>query len=241
MKMREFLNTFFREESQGISDLSRIYRKLMILHKDKSLKKIMVTSALSFEGKSTFATLFALTLAKFNKTKILLVDGDFRKPKIHEYFNLPRKTGLSELILDKTPVDICCKATMLENLRVMTCGDVKDTLVLMTQMLMINELFDKITTIFDHIIIDCPPVMPVSEPVLLAKDMDGILLVVKAGKTQREIVKHTVDLLKGAGGNILGVILNDCGQSLPYYYYRSYYYKYYNKDMKSIKKRLVEA
>ncbi len=239
MKMREYLKTFLNDESHGISDFSRIYRKLMILHKDNPLKKLMVTSAVSFEGKSTVAAIFASTLANFNKTKILLIDGDFRKPKIHTYFNLPKNNGLSELILNKAPIDACCKTTHIENLRVMTCGNFIESFVLMSQLGTINEIFDKITTAFDHIIIDCPPVMPVSEPVLMAKDMDGILLVVKAGTTQREIVKHTVDLLEGAGGNILGVILNDCGHTLPYYYH-PYYYKYYSKNMNSRKKRFVE-
>lgn len=229
MRMKEYLSIFFDHDSQGIIDLSRIYRKLMVLYANNPLKKIMITSSISFEGKSTIATLFALTMAKFNRKETLLIDADFRKPQIQGFFDLPKKMGLAELVLKQANLEECCKPSNLPNLKIMTCGEVKDAAIGLLEFERINEILNQITTSFEFIVIDSPPVMLVGDSVLFAREMDGILLVVKAGNTQREVVKYTVDLLNGAGGKIIGVILNDLGRNLPYYY-RPYYYQYYHKN-----------
>lgn len=228
MKMNVYLNTFFNDDSMGFFDLSRIYRKLMILHENSTLKKIMVTSALSFEGKSTVATLLAVTIAKFNEQPTVIIDADFRKPRIHNFFDLPKQTGFAELIARQADIDHCCKETKFPNLKVMTCGEINNAFIGLLELVRIHEVLDQLQDRFHCVIVDCPPVMLVGDSVMFAKEMDGIVLVVKSGDTQREVARYAVDLLHGVGGRIIGVILNDHGRTLPYYYH-PYYYKYYSK------------
>lgn len=226
--MNEYLDKFFKDDSMGFFDLSRIYRKLMILHENSLIRKLMITSALSFEGKSTIATLLAITIAKFDQRATVIIDADFRKPRIHNFFDLPKKMGFAEIIAKQADINDCCKETKFHNLKVITSGEINNASIGLIELVRINEILNQLKEQFNCVIIDCPPVMLVGDSVMFAKEMDGILLVIKAGKTQREVAKYAADLLRGAGGQIVGVILNDLGHTLPYYYH-PYYYKYYSK------------
>ena len=96
----------------------------------------------------------------------------------------------------------------------------------------LNDLFTEFKFYFDTIVVDCAPAIPVSDPLILSSEMDGALLVVKAGKTPRELVKRASDLMEDAGIMIFGVVLNNAENVLPYYYNYKYGYHQYQTNMR---------
>ena len=100
----------------------------------------------------------------------------------------------------------------------------------------LREIFEELKFYFDFIVVDVPPVIPVSDPVIIAGEVDGTLLVVRAGSTPKDVVKRSLNFLRNAKVNLLGVVLNNLDEVLPYYYSAHYYgYKYYNKPGQTIK------
>lgn len=241
----QYIKKFVESDLPAISDFSRFYHNIFRDGENLHLKKIMITSAVSGEGKSTIASLFAVTLAKYRRSKILLIDLDFRKPKIHTHFNLHNNSGFYDALMRKkstkvkypdiafieaqdgeTSIFKYIKPTIIDNLKVITSGRVPRSFTGFVDTSKIKDIFDELSKYFTVIIIDSPPVIPISEPVRLAREMDGIVILIRAGKTARELTKRSVDLLQNAGGKILGVVLNDLEKVLPYYYPN---YKYYNE------------
>jgi Mrp family chromosome partitioning ATPase len=97
------------------------------------------------------------------------------------------------------------------------------------------NIVDELKFYFDFVVIDSPPVIPVSDPLLMGDKVDGVIMVVRAGSTQREVVKRAVDLLKNAAINLYGIVVNDYDDVLPYYYKDRYYSYHYSspEDMKT--------
>jgi len=197
------------------------------------MKNFLVTSATVGEGKSIIASFLAITISKYRETHTLLVDCDLRRPKIHRLFGLEQEQGISEVLGGEIPLKSGFKDTPMRNLKVLTSGKQIRSPAKLFNSLRIKEVFAEMKFYFDAIIVDCAPVIPVSDPLILSNEMDGVLLVVRAGKTQREVVKRAADLMRDAGVNILGVILNNMERALPYYYdYKYYGYHYHKKKEK---------
>lgn len=100
----------------------------------------------------------------------------------------------------------------------------------------LREIFEELKFYFDFIIVDVPPVIPVSDPILIASEVDSTLVVVRAGNTPREVAKRAINFLKNSKINVLGIVMNNLDEVLPYYYSSKYYsYKYYNKSDQQVK------
>ena len=195
------------------------------------MKNFLITSATVGEGKSIIASFLAITISKYRETNTLLVDCDLRRPKIHKLFGLEQQGGFFEVMSGEISLKSSFKDTPINNLKILTSGKQTRSPAELFNSLRLKDLFAEMKFYFDAIIVDCAPVIPVSDPLILSNEMDGVLLVVRAGKTQREVVKRATDLMKDAGVNILGVILNNMERALPYYYdYKYYGYHYYRKE-----------
>lgn len=228
-KFKSILSVYQKESPAG-TEFRRLFSNIKAKARDQKIQSIMVTSAMVGEGKSLTCSLLAITIAELTRLKVALVDFDLRRPKISFYFGLDKEIGVSDVLTGKSTMKLVSQKTAIPNLTVITSGiqDVSPSEMLDQENM--AGFFQELRFYFDYVIIDSPPVVPVSDPLILSEYVDGVLLVVKGGTTQREVVSRAANLLINAKVNILGVILNDYGDVLPYYYKHRYYgYDYYRK------------
>lgn len=228
---------FYSAELPFATEFRRLLLRLKKSNNKPELKSLLITSAMLSEGKSTICSFLAVTAARQKGTKVLLIDADLRRPSVHKYFAISRDNGLSDILVDNhNPVDMI-KNTEMENLHVLTAGKRIPSPADVFDAVAIGKIVDEMKFYYDIILVDCAPVLPVSDPMLLAPMLDGIALVVKAGDTQREIVERAVEILNSSNNKIMGVVLNNMNNSLPYYYdYNYYYYEESGKKKKAKQK-----
>ena len=212
------------------SSIATEYRRLLYnIRKqiDKSvIKSIMITSAVGGEGKSTISALLAITAAR-KGLKTILMDCDFRKPTLHVLFGMSREKGMTEILSDGLPIKGATKKTEQEHLDVITAGRPTPHPSELFDSRAIGSIVEELKFFYDYAIIDTPPIIPVSDPMLLAPEMDGSLLIVKAGSTAREVVQRAAEIMNSNTSKLLGVVMNNANKSLPYYYdYSKYRYSY---------------
>jgi len=218
---RKITDQYDGESASGTEFRRLLHNMLNSSYLPEDGKSFLVTSATTGEGKSTIASSLSITASVYKSKKTLLIDADLRRPVLHRFFGYQRERGLREDSL---------KSTQNENLWVLTSGThfPKPTQLFDSQKL--PELLAEARFYFALIIIDCAPVIPVSDALLLGREVDGVVMVVKAGETPREVSKRACDLVHESGANLLGVTLNNVKEALPYYYnYRYYGYRYSSK------------
>jgi tyrosine-protein kinase Etk/Wzc len=192
---------------------------------------ICITSSAPKEGKTTTIANLAITLAQTD-AKTVLIDLDLRRPMIAKIFNADKNMGMSDYLIDSNlSIDKILKTTAIPNLDIITSGYIPPNpseILASTRMdVVLNELRKK----YDYILLDAPPVIAVTDALILAKKADMMLLVVKIGQTEKDIAKRTKELMSNVGATIAGAIANGIearkyyrGYSYYYYYYSYYYY-----------------
>jgi capsular exopolysaccharide synthesis family protein len=218
---------YYDQESAYATEFRRLLHNINGAVGSDKAKCILVTSSMLSEGKSTVVAFLALTAARHKRRKTLLVDCDLRRPTLHTLFAVPREHGMVEALIEGKKVKDVIKKTTEPNLDIITAGQAVPRPSDAFETAKIRELLDEARFYYDLILVDCAPVLPVSDPMMLASEMDGVLLVVKAGSTQREVAKRAANLLQTEKSRFLGVVLNNLSNVLPYYYSDSYYgYEY---------------
>ncbi|MFN3647989.1 MAG: GumC family protein [Armatimonadota bacterium] len=201
---------------------------------DAPLSRLQVTSASKGEGKTVTAANLATALAMDGK-RVILMDADLRRPAVHRVFNLPNTPGLTEALTGTKSVQEVIRPTEIENLRVVTSGAIPPNPAELLGSAAFDSVLERLEAEADIVVVDSPPCMPVTDPLILAGRMDGVLLVLRVGQTRRGAIRHVSDLLHRAHARILGVVYNristERGSS---YYYQNYYYyhgdDYYGDD-----------
>lgn len=221
--MRSSILEEYDIESPEATEFRRLYSRLRRTGEGEPVTSVLITSAVRGEGKSTTAAYLAMTVARYRKTKTLLVDGDLRKPRIHDLFQLRNQPGLSEVLAGAASLKSCFKSTSLEDLKVLTAGGARLSPAESFDSDRMKDVFEEMRFYFDMIIVDAAPVIAVSDPIILGSEVGGVLLVVMAGKTPREVVRRARDILVDSKVKILGVVLNNVDEVLPYYYDYRYY------------------
>ena len=199
---------------------------------DTPLRSLVVTSAVATEGKTTTAANLAVVMAQAGN-RIVLVDGDLRRPSAHKLFGLSNGTGLTTaLVEDPRALNGYLQETGIENLRVLTAGPIPPNPQELLGSQRMKELLRRLEEEADIVVLDTPPTLVVSDANVLAARASGVLMVVNAGKTRRAAVRQAVEGLRKVGANVLGCVLNMVstrgGRSS--YYYSSYYYSHYYGD-----------
>ncbi|OGC89758.1 MAG: hypothetical protein A2W25_02625 [candidate division Zixibacteria bacterium RBG_16_53_22] len=226
--------SFYNKESSVGTEFRRLYSNIKNLSTNRKLQTIMVTSAMVGEGKSLTSSLLAVTIAELTKLKVALVDFDLRRPKINLYFGIGESEGIGNVLSGESTLKLVSRKTIIPNLTVIPSGRLKGVPSDFLDQSTVANIFQELRFYFDYVIIDSPPIIPISDPLLLAEHVDGVLLVVRGGTTQREVVQRAANLLTNSKINVLGVILNDFEEVLPYYYKEKYYgYHYHQKVLKS--------
>lgn len=184
---------------------------------DDEYRVIVVTSSVPGEGKSTTAGNLAIALAQ-SGNKVLLVDCDMRKPSIHKKFKISNAAGTAELLLRKKSFEEVAN-DYNENLTIITAGKIppnpSEMLASRAMTAFIKEMKDE----FKYIILDTPPLQAVTDAQVLSTKADGVLLVVRAGSTKKELVSNSVDLINKVHGKVIGTVLNGVENKRNNYYY----------------------
>ncbi|MCG0274841.1 MAG: CpsD/CapB family tyrosine-protein kinase [Thermosediminibacteraceae bacterium] len=220
-----------------VSEAFRMLRtNLQFASVDRPLKKIMVTSSVPQEGKSTVIANLAICIASAG-SKVLLVDADLRRPNIYKLFLLENYKGLSNLLAENLPKDAVINKTKVENLHVITSGPVPPNPAEILGSARMKNFLDQVASEYDMVLIDAPPVNSVADASILSSLVDGVILVVEAGSTEREAAIVAKQQLEKVNARILGVVLNKVKQEKSGGYY--YYYYYYGEEGKKRKKKKI--
>jgi capsular exopolysaccharide synthesis family protein len=190
---------------------------------------VLITSAGPSEGKTITTLNLGIAMAQAG-SKVMILDCDMRRPQIHKAFGLAKDRGISNLLVGSEDVDGALVHTPIPNLDVIPCGPIPPNPSEMLGSKRMAALLDRLRKGYTHILIDSPPVTAVTDPVVLSKSVDGVLLVIRAGDTAREIVRNSVAQFQRVGANILGAILNGIDVGRDKYYYYQYYHYYYGED-----------
>lgn len=168
---------------------------------------ILVTSAVPQEGKSVSASNLGLSLAELNK-RVLVIDADLRRPRQAEYFDIANGAGLSNVLAGQVPVEDVIQPWGDVKLSVLPSGEIPPNPAELLGSAAMSELIERLRPEFDHIIIDSPPILPVTDATVLAGQVDGVVLVVRLSKTSRQTLSETIVVLETAEALPIGVIAN---------------------------------
>ncbi len=208
---------------------------LLFMSPDQPLRRLLVTSSGPQEGKTTTAISLAIAMAQ-SGSRVLLVDTDMRRPRLHRAFGVSNEVGLSTAVVGEAPIDGCVKSTEVPNLWVLPCGPLPPNPAELLHASRFQEIREALSGRFDRVIYDSPPLAAVSDAAVLSTQVDGTLLVLKAGRTTRELAQRAVAALQSVNARITGAVLNDLDLESPEYGYYSYYYYrrgYYGEDKPS--------
>ncbi|OFI37293.1 chromosome partitioning protein [Arthrobacter sp. SW1] len=189
---------------------------------------IMVTSSLPSEGKTTTATNIAITFSQAGQ-RVVLIDADLRRPTVGEYMGLDRNAGLTTALLGRAGVDDLLQKWGEDELYVLTSGQIPPN---PSELLASDEMLQLVRHLelkFDVVIIDAPPLLPVTDAAVLSQHVDGVVLVVNSQNTRQAQVERSLASLELVNASVLGVILN----MLPFKGVDSYAYSYHNLENES--------
>ncbi len=192
-------------------------------------KSLLITSSLPSEGKTTTATNTAISLAQTG-ARVLIIDADMRRPRLHSIFGIENGLGLSSLLaseLTDQNVTAAIQQDERTKLHLLTSGPVPPNPAELIGSEQMATLLKLLQTKFTHVVVDSPPIASFTDGVLIASLVDGVILVVHAGKSSRQVVRRSRLLLQEIGAKIFGVVLNNVNLHTKenYYYYQSYYHR----------------
>ncbi len=196
--------------------------------KTDSGKVIVITSAAPGEGKTTTSINLAITFAQMG-ARVLLLDCDLRKPRVHRYLELKRKNGVSNLLCGFCSLDEAIQKNVRDNLDVLPAGEIPPNPAELTATDIFGNVIAELKQKYDYIFIDTPPVTVVTDAAIIMKHSMGVVMVVRHNVTTFDILDNAMEAIKNAGVKVLGVIMlgaEDKGKKYGYYKSRKHGYKY---------------
>ncbi|MDN4495154.1 CpsD/CapB family tyrosine-protein kinase [Ureibacillus aquaedulcis] len=215
------LITFTNPKSISAEQYRTVRTNINFSIPDGDLRTLLVTSSAPSEGKSTSAANIAVVFAQSGK-KVLLVDGDMRKPTSHYTFDLTNGYGLSSVLTRQCDFKVAIQATKIENLSVMTSGPIPPNPAELLGSKSMDTMISELLNEYELIIFDTPPMISVADAQIVSNKVDATVLVINSGKSEKDNVLKAKELLTAAKANIIGVILNNYNIENSHYYY--YYY-----------------
>ncbi len=221
-----------------VAESYRTLRTNVMAKKKPGPLSIVITSSGASEGKSTTLANLAITLAQM-KSKVVLVDFDLRRPMVHNIFELERNIGSTDFLNeDILNIEDTIKKTSIDNLDVMTSGAIPPNPSELIASTKTDELVASLKNRYDYVLFDMPPIIAVTDAMIMAKKVDMLLLVIRVNNTEKAVVQRTKTMLENINIHISGVIVNGIVhekyyRGYSYYYY--YYYYYYGESKKNKK------
>ena len=211
------LCTFHRPKSRYAEAYRAVRTSLYFSTRGEGHKVIQVTSPEAGDGKTTLASNLAVSIANSGK-RVLLIDADFRHPKIHKYLALKNTTGMSSVLAGEAELSESTQETAVEHLWVVPCGPRPHNPAELLTSPRLKELIDEVREKYEFVIIDSPPLLAVTDPSVVAPRVDAVLLVMRLTKTARGGMTRAAEILSSLGAKVLGVIVNGAGKTAGYGY-----------------------
>ncbi len=219
------------------SPISESYRSLRTnityASADKKIKSLLVSSPQPGEGKSTTTANLAIAFAQLRK-RTIVIDADLRKPVQHNVFDHPRGPGLAEYLIGEIEdLSTIIHATKVENLFIITAGGLPPNPSELLGSDRMSNLVDRLESEWDMVLFDSPPIVAVTDSSMISSEIDALIMVVKAGQTDRSAVDRALDTISNVKSPLIGAILNGANPETlagKYSYYYSYYNYYYHSN-----------
>ncbi len=211
------------KESPGSAQYKILREQIKRLRAESGIRNFSITSPVKRDGKTTVAVNVAATLSLDYEEQVLLIDGDLRAPAIHHYFNAFQSPGLTDYLGSESKMNLksLVQETFLPGLRILPAGKASHLASELLAKERMNEIMEEARAEFPghHIIIDSPPVLSTPDPLIIARYVDAVLVVVRAGKTPRDYLTKALQSL--SSNKVMGIVLNgaDLGVASKYYYY----------------------
>ena len=228
IRSREGLNPVMLGDEHFSTPLAESYKFLRTNLRFASLgtqgfRSLLVTSANPEEGKTTIAANLSIAAAKEGKS-VILVDSDLRRPALHRIFDLQGNKGLTHLIIGDSTLEDAMVPTSIEGLRVVPSGPVPHDATLILDSSMMKDVVEQMKNHADLVVFDSPPLLAVTDPMLLVPQVDGIILVINTQRTRRGAVRRGTEILWQAKPGFVGVVLNKVNSTSRGSYSYTYYY-----------------
>src|SRR5271156_819897 len=223
-----------RPHSQMAESYRALRTSLLLTNLGAPPKVIMVTSALPQEGKTTTSMNTALVLAQ-KGIRVLLIDADLRRPSIHKILGMGPRSGLSNVLTGSATLQqTITRSSILPNLSILPAGTPPPNPAELLASSNMRDVLEELRGQYDHIVVDTPPTLSVTDAVVLSPRADAIVLVIRSGQTTKQALRRSRDILMRVNAKVSGVLLNAVDLSSPdYYYYYEYqgkYSRYYRDD-----------
>jgi succinoglycan biosynthesis transport protein ExoP len=218
--------TQIRPQSQMAESYRALRTSLLLSNLGAPPKVIMVTSARPQEGKTTTSINTAIVLAQ-KGVRVLLIDADLRRPSVHKTLGMGPRSGLSNVLTGSATVQqTITLSPILSNLYILPAGTPPPNPAELLASANMKELIDQLRGQYDHIVIDTPPTLSVTDAVVLSPRADATILVIRSGQTTKQALRRSRDILMQVNAHVAGVLLNAVDLTSPDYYY---YYEYQGK------------
>jgi len=209
-----------------MSPISEVYRllrtKIHYLSKDHESSVVMVTSSQAGEGKTTTICNLAITYALEGK-RVLLIDADLRKPSLHRIFSLSNDNGLSTLLTGNANMEDAIQETMVACLSLLPSGPVPANPSELIASATLQELLESVKQEYDMILVDTPPVLTATDPVITSTLCDGVVMVVAVGRVKKDHLKKAKEQLDHVNARMLGIVLNRINRDDQQLFYMKHY------------------
>jgi succinoglycan biosynthesis transport protein ExoP len=202
-----------------------IRTNLAFMSQEDPLRSAVITSAMPLEGKTTIASNLAVTLAQFGRS-VLLVDSDLRRPRLHLVLDVDNRTGLSTLVEGRSTLSTSIHETKVDGLNVLTSGPIPHNPAELLHSEAFARVKDELLENFDYVLFDSPPMGAVTDAAILAPQVDGALLVVRAGTSTVHSIAGARKQLHSVSARLLGAVLNDADLRVKGYRYGAGGYAY---------------
>lgn len=215
------LVTYFDPKALITEQYKILRTNILSTNAKRPLKTLVVTSSLHSEGKTVTALNLAMVIAQSTqKPKVLVVDADMRRGRVTKYLGVDHPTGLTEILTDKIDASEALFHIDMENLAFIAAGSVAENPAELLGSDKMRQFLADMKTQFDFVLLDTPPIIAVTDPGIVGALVDGILLTIQAGRTQRGVVRRATELLEQSQSRIIGHVLTNIEYHLPEYIYR---------------------
>jgi capsular exopolysaccharide synthesis family protein len=191
---------------------------------ERPVRTVMVTSPDAGDGKTALATNLAIALAQLGTSDVLLIDANLRHPELHKLLDVPRGPGLSAFLTGRAELPAVLRATDIDNLYVIPAGRMPDNPAELLASPRLRQALEVLSEQFAHIVVDTPPLSGISDALNLAPRLDGVVLVLRQGRSERTLAQEAVQRLGVVRANLLGVVVNGADARTSRQRYRRWNY-----------------